>query len=297
MTARGAMAVVAVLLMTQSHVTKGQEMRQANEPKDIFGGLLYFHKETPKIIEQRGERFQVLLRSLADPQSVRPFVETVSGSGCVVLSNGVPFLVTAAHVARDFEDGGSVSLRAKDGNGKSFSIAELVGHAPPFEWVMHESADVAVLRIDVRHVHSDRPVNLEPFDPSLFADKPGELRVGSRLGIVGFPLDLVAVEGPFSPIEKDFAVASSEVQYPRADNGKMATFLLVQDPIAQGFSGGPVFTLNRIELGGGAAIGAGGFSCVGIAHGTIGDQTGGKFGAITPSSFVLETLSKAASAK
>lgn len=45
--------------------------------------------------------------------------------------------------------------------------------------------------------------------------------------------------------------------------------------------------------GGAFTIEAGSLRCVGLVHGTVSDNTGGKMAAVVPSFFILQTLRKA----
>jgi hypothetical protein len=107
----------------------------------------------------------------------------------------------------------------------------------------------------------------------------------------------------FSPITRDSQPASGLITLPRADTHAPATFYLLENPSVAGFSGAPVFLFPKPFASNNGAIvmqrvGPGSPTtvlCVGIVHGTMSDETGGKMSAVTPSKYVLETMDKALS--
>jgi len=115
------------------------------------------------------------------------------------------------------------------------------------------------------------------------------------LTVIGFPLGLGS-SGTFSPLTKQTFSASDLFSYPRADNKKETTFFVLEDPSIGGYSGGPVFDISVYKLGAMTTTG-GGTRLLGLIHGTISDETGGKLAAVVPSFFILETIELALSEK
>ena len=110
--------------------------------------------------------------------------------------------------------------------------------------------------------------------------------------IIGFPFKL-GTERFFSPISRDTQPASGLLEFERADKKIKSVFFITQDPSVGGFSGGPVFD-RRLPYNesGGMVIMSGDPKLVGLVHGTLPDNTGGKFGAIVPGYLILETINK-----
>jgi hypothetical protein len=123
------------------------------------------------------------------------------------------------------------------------------------------------------------------------------------LTTLGFPLAL-GVQEHFSPITRDSSPASGLITLPRFDTHTPATFYLLENASIAGFSGAPVFLIPKPFATNSGSLafprtgsGSSTLTCVGIVHGTISDETGGKMAAVTPSKYILETIDKAMNAK
>ncbi len=64
---------------------------------------------------------------------------------------------------------------------------------------------------------------------------------------------------------------------------------MLENPSVCRYSGGPVFDLGYIVVGAMTTT-TGPTMCVGIMHGTIADDTGGKIAAVTPCFYVADLL-------
>ncbi len=206
------------------------------------------------------------------------------GSGFLVRSDNTVLLVTASHVAKHLEHTWQMVMPGSDGRAVILEASNL-------GWSVSSTADaaIAVLRPDDPQHHKallDRslPGNLvsaRPLPPS--RDIP--------LTVMGYPLGIGAT-GYVSPISIDTRAASGFVTLERADNKKLATFILLQDPSVGGLSGGPVFDTGKSYFGGGRMLSVrSGVSLVGLVHGTISDKTGGKFAAIVPATEINKLIS------
>jgi hypothetical protein len=101
----------------------------------------------------------------------------------------------------------------------------------------------------------------------------------------------LGLSGKYSPITKSSKAASNLFKYKRFDKNIETTFLVLDEPSVQGFSGAPVYALSAVDFGG-VGLGVGQFACIGLVHGTLPDNTGGKFAAIVPSYFIIQTIEK-----
>ncbi|MDH4081268.1 MAG: serine protease [Nitrospira sp.] len=215
------------------------------------------------------------------------------GTGFFV-SSTAPYLVTASHVAAFLKAGSKITFRAKGDTPVSVSLTELTAGVSQLQWQLHPEADVAVLRLTLTAqtapLMQGRFLGLEMIDSAETA--PVRERT---VTVMGFPLRL-GTTGRFSPITSDGKPASGLLRILRADNKKEATFFLLDKPSIGGFSGGPVYLLSAPYASGGALV----FTdvsappkVVGLVHGTISDNTGGKLAAIVPSRFIHETIASA----
>lgn len=224
--------------------------------------------------------------------------ESPSGTAFFIYSGAAFYLVTAEHVSRLLSLASPITVATADGRPFTFPISRLVPKSTDLKWFTHAHADVAVLPIDPAPDFAKEHL-VGHFMPSswLEAVKGAPLR-GLTITVLGFPLRL-GVSQYFSPISRETRAASGLLEFRRFDNGVMSTFFVTQDPSVGGFSGAPVFdtrlpysseraALDLRQVGSEPRI-------VGLVHGTLSDQTGGKFGAIVPGFIILEVLEQARS--
>lgn len=237
-------------------------------------------------IKVGGVEHEVWIKGPTEPQP-RPFRKTSSGTGFFVRKGTQIYLVTAEHVARDLKYDVSVTIHGAEDKPLTYDIKELTGAKTNAAWFYHPEADVAIMPLNPAKqiaglitVLESEVFLLDQKEYANFKDIP--------LVTVGFPLDL-GLRGKFSPITKSSRLGSNLFRYKRADKDVETTFLVLEDPSVQGFSGGPVYTVNQITTGG-ATIGGGRFAIIGLVHGTLLDNTGGKFAAIVPGYFVMQTI-------
>jgi hypothetical protein len=218
-----------------------------------------------------------------------------SGTGFFLSSGSVLYLVTAWHVSQILSLSSPITVATAEGRPFTFPLKSLVPGAAELKWLAHAHADVAALQI------SPAPDLLKDhlgghFMPSSWLEAAKEAPLRSiTLTVLGFPLQL-GISRYFSPISRETRAASGLLELPRFDTKVMSIFFVTQDPSVGGFSGAPVFDTRLpystenvgqvIQMGVEPRI-------VGLMHGTISDNTGGKFGAIVPSFVISEVLTQA----
>jgi hypothetical protein len=203
-------------------------------------------------------------------------------------------LVTAEHVTSDMKTDFHAVVRGENDTPVDMSSEDLTG-TKSVTWVSHGKEDVAVT---VLHPSKDvMPKLMGRFIPKNLISS--DVTAPSRdrpLTTLGFPLALGVTEH-FSPISRESKPASGLITLPRFDTKKPATFFLLSDPSIAGFSGAPLLlTAAPYSTPDGKMVFPASNTpplCVGIVHGTINDDTGGKMAAITPSIYILETIDKA----
>jgi len=203
------------------------------------------------------------------------------------------FLATAEHVARALTTNSVVVIRGSDGNGFQIPMLTFMAGTNSY-WRFHDTADLALLPIAWT---ADLEGELARAGQTVLALPSKHLRgtesAPSRavtLTVLGFPLAL-GTEGKFSAISRETKPASGLLTVLRADTHKPAVFFITQDPSIGGFSGAPVFdTMLPTVSSGTLMLESGELQLVGIVHGTLSDNTGGKLGAITPAHELLTLL-------
>ena len=235
-----------------------------------------------------GVEHEIWLKVPGDKQP-HPHRKTTFGTGFFVRKGSQIYLITAEHVAKDLKHEVKVTVHGAGDKPLTYDMKDLTGIGNERAWYFHSEADVALLPLKPSQEFKGIVNVLEP--NLLLAGENEFSKYANRvLTTVGFPLAL-GLGGRFSPITKSSKAASSLLRYNYTRSGKKieTTFLILDDPSVQGFSGGPVYALSEVSLGG-IAFGTGQFACVGLVHGTLPDNTGGKFAAIVPSYFIIQTI-------
>ena len=287
--ARFWVAGICIALLLASAQTAAADSLDA-----VVSTVALLRTEKVETIQYDGQTYEIYLKPVhGGPMITKTQVQ--SGTGFFVLYAERLFLVTAQHVALSTSADTRVTLRTTGDRPVSFSISALSGVSGPPQWVAHDSADIAALRLNPSpDVFSDLQQHFIP--QSMLVKKLAAPPRDRLLTTLGFPLGLGA-DGVFSPISNQSKPASGLLSLLRFDTQTWAVFFLLDSPSVGGFSGAPVFDLPGVFSSGGVLIEDEDLKCVGVVHGTISDDTGGKMAAVHPAELILETLQKALTAK
>ena len=206
---------------------------------------------------------------------------TSVGTGSFMTTTGRDaWLLTASHVASGT---GRQTVIAVGNEGDDCVTVPLSLLNANCEWTNHPIADIAVMRIDASEANSGLlRGRCLPFD-HFNHERRGVTR-DAELTSVGFPKGL-GIKGKFSPLTFRSYAASSLVTLDRADTGTPSDFFCLENPSCGGYSGCPVLDLGYMVVGNMTSTREKTI-CYGIMHGTIGDETGGKLAAVTPSYYL-----------
>jgi len=264
----------------------GRSVPSLSQTMDQFSGVAVFLYRTKQrdVIKDGKKSKEIVMKS---------------GTGFLVTPDGsTMILVTAEHVTKDIGGDFRAIVRGEKDTPVEMSSEELAG-TKSVTWIPHGTEDVAVT---ILHPNKDTVARLAGhFMPKNLISSDSSAPSRDRpLTTLGFPLALGAAEH-FSPITRESKPSSGLITLLRFDTHKAATFFLLSDPSIAGFSGAPVLlTAAPYALPTGAMVfpESGGptgtnMRCVGIVHGTINDETGGKMAAVTPAVYILETIDKA----
>jgi hypothetical protein len=258
---------------------------------DVFSSAVYLRQGVVKSINLNGKQYEVWLKEPTQ-EKYEPFLEYSSGSGFfVVVDNIHPYLITAQHVANQMTRTAKAVIRGANDTPITIALCDFVSGSK-LEWIIHDHADVAALPITtldkkILNILQRHFLSLDVLVKDL---NPPSRDI--EFVTIGFPLNL-GIEAKFSPISRSSKSASGLLELPRFDTKKSTTFFLLEDPSVGGFSGSPVYDLPGTQLRGNALVFKKGLKCYGIVHGTLSDNTGGKFTAVVPSAFIVETINKA----
>ncbi|MCF8144964.1 MAG: serine protease [Deltaproteobacteria bacterium] len=253
--------------------------------------VVYLKQNVIKTVEQNGQEYQLWLKR-PDQNTAKPFFDVCSGTGLLIAIDNQPYLVTASHVGKKMTPSALIIIKGTDDTPIAITFIDLIAPQTKLNWIIHNQADVAVLPITTTNLEVRRKIAKHFLGIEILVKEESAPDREFDLTILGFPLNL-GVEGKFSPISKTSRAASGLLTLPRADTKTKATFFLLEDPSVGGFSGAPVFVKPGTVIKGGAFMYRKGFNYLGIVHGTISDRTGGKFAAVIPSKYVVDTLRQA----
>jgi len=272
-----------LLLCRASHVN-------AQSLEDVFSAVVHLEQKEIHTTEINGEKCELWVKKPIE-EVPEPYYYSVYGTGFFVARERQLFLVTAEHVARGITLETNATIRDTGDKAYTVSLQELWDKSQPLDWLFHGEADVAVLPLQPSQQIIDKLkkhfLSLDVINKDIEAP---DRTVG--LTLVGFPLGLGIEGSHFSPISLDVKAASGLLNMRRFDNEKIATFFLLDEAAAGGHSGAPIFKLSITHIAPGITSRSSNFKCLGLVHGTIGDKTGGKFAAVVPAAYIVETIAK-----
>ena len=218
--------------------------------------------------------------------NIRTSITTVEmvGTGIFLEKNNVPYLVTAAHVAKDTNENTIIVVGDSNCSCKKISLKAL---ANEIKWITHPVADLAVLQMTPNDIVSSFiSGRCLPYDHFNLTKQC--ISRDTELTVIGFPHGL-GIGGAFSPLTFRSFAASSFLTLARADTYTPSYFFCMENPSVGGYSGGPVFDLayykrGLITMAGEKTI------CHGIIHGTMSDNTGGKLALVTPCFYLADIV-------
>lgn len=204
----------------------------------------------------------------------------ILGSGIFLAKGEDLYLLTASHVAYETNSTTVLVIIDEKGTPTSMPLSML---SNTNSWKHHAVADIAILPIDKRAVVGD--ILIQRFFPiDHFQTHRSPVSRDIELTTVGFPHGL-GVNGMFSPLTYRSYASSAIISFNRFDTKTPCEFFLLENPSVGGYSGGPVFDLG-IMIVGAMTTTKDRTYCLGIIHGTISDETGGKLTAVTPTYYL-----------
>jgi hypothetical protein len=277
------LALAFLILLSFHQVAKPESMNE------VFQTVAYLQgKGEVERAPIDGTEYEIWLKAPSEAQP-RPYRKSTSGTGFFVRKGPQIYLITAEHVANSLRYDVKVTVHGPEDKPLTYDMKDLTGPGKEQSWFSHSEADVALLPLKPSEQFKGI---IKVLEPNLFLTNENEYSQYKNrvLTTVGFPLAL-GLSGKFSPITKSSKAASNLFRYKRSDKNIETTFLILDDPSVQGFSGAPVYALSEVSLGG-VAFGTGRFACIGLVHGTLADNTGGKFAAIVPAYFIIQTIER-----
>lgn len=256
---------------------------------EVSSVVVYLEQKEIFKQDMAGEKCEVWIKKPTE-QNPQPYYNRIRGTALFVSKDTTLFMVTAEHIARKMNSDATVIIRDEGDKPYTLTLQELWNKSESVSWVFHDEADVAILQLHPNSQIIDKLkkhfLSLENLQKEIVAPEREK-----ALSMIGFPLGL-GVKDYFSPLSKEVKTSSGLLRLSRSDNKKEATFFLLSDPSVGGYSGAPIFEPPGTYTKGKSLIFSSGFRCWGLVHGTISDETGGKFAAITPAAFIVQLIQR-----
>jgi hypothetical protein len=272
---------ISFLVLIHSPISAQTEKSTINS---LFSSVAFFSDTKVEKFKLDGKEFEVYLK---EPNSNSFFPKTyrLAGSGFFVNNQGSVYLVTAEHVAKFLTFNTDVVVRGENDKPLSFKLKDLLVNKDSLNWTFNKSADIATILLDITS-------KIFSFIKTISTEIIAQNRIPLRereVTIIGFPMGL-GFEKHFSPISKISKPSSGLLELHRFDNNKLTDFFLLDDPSIKGFSGAPVLELPTQLVYGKESVHIYTIELMGLVHGSISEENGGGFAAITPSKYIIETI-------
>lgn len=213
---------------------------------------------------------------------------TKSGSGFLIKHEKLEYIVTAKHIANFMDSTSKVVINDDNKKVKEISFDNLIDlpNTTNIRWFYHPTADIAIHPIvlsngkrEQRHLYSS-DIRKNEIIVKLLSDAI----------ILGFPLGLGVLDN-ISPLAKKINLSTylTTIDHPEID--PILNFYLLDQALAMGYSGSPVFYIEETNLGiffaGEEAINKS-FVFLGIQSSVLNDNGGGKISLIVPNTYLWE---------
>lgn len=194
------------------------------------------------------------------------------------------FLITANHVASEFNDNTNVSMSGKSNNVIDLPLKHLKSSK---NVINHPSADISAIEINIQifnGLNSDvviYPVNL------IDKNKIDKISRDEELTSIGFPNGF-GVGTMFEPLSFRSFPASNIIKDVTLNNGYLSDIFFMENASCGGYSGCPVLDLGYRVTG--LMTQTYPTHIYGVMHGTMSDNTGGKMAVVTPAYYILQII-------
>lgn len=265
-----------VLLFLPSNLIYSESIQSLSK------SVVFIREQKPYVEYKGNKKYEVWLKRPGEEKFEQKLISN-SGTGFLVEYQGKILLVTAAHVIKGMSKNAEILWNTASGKVKHFTFKQLQKGIEGSKWFIHPRADIAVHPFGVTE-KADHVV----VSQKLYWDNPSGDLLGTKVYIFGFPLNL-GVKEVLSPISKKAELASSLTTIDAPNISPDVKFLLLDEDLATGYSGAPVFTSPEPRMKKDAIV-VGGEKLIGVQSMTISDRTGGKLSLIVPISYLKEIL-------
>ena len=257
---------------------------------DVSRSVVFLNQNVPVVEEVNGTRFEVWLK-FPNTNVFLPKHTRVSGSGFIVVSTNVCYLITAKHVATQMTEDCEVVMRGDKMEPLRFRMSSITGQ-PTIRWFHHKDADISIHPLPTITTEGALALDRRAMPIEFLEALTNLPSRDTYITALGFPLSLGA-EGEFIPLSRDSKLSSGVLR------DAAGLFFLLQDPSVSGYSGGPLVqsgdprVIATDPTAASIKVVSGGARCWGFVSGTYADETGGKMTKIVPAFYAVELIRQA----
>jgi S1-C subfamily serine protease len=234
------------------------------------------HIRVPKVVCEKVDDAwcEVWLRPITG--NPIPKMKIDSGTGFLILHSNAAYVVTAKHVVADdagrVTEAGEIWVNVKDKPARALQVSFMAQNR--HGWFLHPTADVALLPYG-------RPSDLDVVavdTPEAWVATNG-VSMLNPVFAVGFPMGL-GVGNVLEPVAKRCHISAPKITLD--GNTNSPAYILLDEALAQGYSGAPVYTdIPPMAM-------QHNFRLVGLMSAVKSDVSGGKVSYVVPISAVFD---------
>jgi len=220
-----------------------------------------------------------LLMTVANLQN-----DSIAATGVFMRNEGSLYLVATAHIAETMDRNAFVVIQGVEQMWQ-FKITDF---ANPVQWIYHPTVDLAVLRLNPKPAFFNKYLGNRCL-PLVFTDSERQaMPADSLLTILGFKRAVRG--GSFSPPLAYTTIPTAEKVTPADPEVAAAQHLvMLENPSATGYTGGPVFILGETDQAGQLHAGDR-LRMVGFVQGKIKDNAARTFVAMIPAFYLRDLI-------
>lgn len=247
---------------------------------DLSKSVVYLKESKPSYEIFEGKKYEIWRKNIENQELLQK-VQSVSGTGFLTSHNGKIYLVTVAHIAKNISNKAEIYWNTESGKMNHFTFEFIQQQIPQSKWFFHPTADVAIHPFGFTEKSKHSLIAKD-----LFFNKDEPIPIGTDIYILGFPLHL-GVTSVLSPLSKKAETASSLTSISNSELSPNLLFILLDQDLAQGYSGAPVFISPELGFVGQSIVSRKP-KLIGIQSSTMSDQTGGKISLVVPAFYLTE---------
>lgn len=257
---------------------------------DLSKTVVFLQKEFQATEMKSGEKVEVWYK-YPSSSKYEPKIIKQMGTGFIINHNGKDYLVTAKHVAQFLDNNSEILLNVTKDSSVSipFGLIRKSSFIKNARWFIHPKVDLALHPI----IYPSGKIEQLHIGTSDIIKEDKKIDLLTDVIIFGFPLGL-GVHKSINPIAKKSQIASNVTTIDLPEVDPNLKFYLLDQALAQGYSGSPIFISEEIPSGvsvGNRPLSAGEkITLIGILSGGLSDATGGKISVVVPISYLWEIL-------